>query len=288
MADEVSELLRGWLVRQLSDDQLNWLDDQLAKLAGEPGARAIQIAFGMAPRRLGKSDLELQPADFEAADKARPGWNPVGWSVDIAARVLLLRIAGSKLNSFADLFSQMCRYGDVAEVVALYRGLPLFPVPEQLETQAGEGLRTNMRSIFEAIAHHNPYPREQFDENRWNHMVLKALFVDSQLDPIQGLDERANPELARILRDYAHERWAASRPVTPELWRCVGPYIDADGIADFERLVASGEANERRAGALALTSARLPGARELLKQLPAECVEIKEERLTWSSLAQTL
>lgn len=288
MADVVSEVLRGWLVRQLSAAEIAWLDEQLTKLAEDPSARAIQIAFGMVPRRLGKSDLELKQADFEAADIARSGWNPIGWSVDIAARVLLLRSAGNKLNKFADLFSQMCRYGDVAEVVALYRGMPLFPDPEQLESQAGEGLRTNMRSIFEAIAHNNPYPREQFDENRWNHMVLKALFVESQLDPIQGLDERANPELARIVRDYAQERWAASRPVTPELWRCVGPYINEEAMSDFERLVSIGDANERRAAALALNASQLPAANKLLAQLPAEFAEIKEERLTWSSLAQTL
>ena len=54
-----------------------------------------------------------------------------------------------------------------------------------------------------------------FDEHRWNHMVLKALFNGAALAPIQGLDERANPELAAMLRDYAHERWAADRAVSP-------------------------------------------------------------------------
>jgi hypothetical protein len=192
------------------------------------------------------------------------------------------------MNTFADLFSSMCRYGDVAEVIALYRGMALFPDPDKLEAQAGEGLRTNMRSVFEAIAHNNPYPREQFDENRWNHMVLKALFVESRLDPIQGLDERANPELARIMRDYAHERWAASRPVTPELWRCVGPFIDDAAIPDFERLVERGDANERCAAALALGASTLPAAAKLLESLPSESAAIKDDRLTWSSLARSL
>jgi hypothetical protein len=288
MADAVAQLLRGWLARQLEPDKLAWLDEQLEKLEADPSIRAVQIAFGMVPRRLGKDDLALGPDDYQAAAQARPGWNPVGWSVDIAARVLIMRLAGHKMNTFSDLFSSMCRYGDVAEAVALYRGLPLFPVPEQLEPQAGEGLRTNMRSIFEAIAHNNPYPREQFDENRWNHMVLKALFVDSKLDPIQGLDERANLELARILRDYAHERWAASRRVTPELWRCVGPYADAEALKDLERVIESGDANERRAAALALTSSKSAAAEELLKRLAPECADIADKRVTWSTLAQSL
>ena len=45
-------------------------------------------------------------------------------------------------------------------------------------------------------------------------MVLKALFVESTLHPIQGLDARANEALAHMLCDYAHERWAAGRPVS--------------------------------------------------------------------------
>ena len=68
-------------------------------------------------------------------------------------------------------------------------------------------------------------------------MVLKALFVGSELGPIAGLDDRANPELARILIDYARERWAAGRPVTPELWRPVMPFADDREIkAELDRI----------------------------------------------------
>lgn len=288
MADTVTQILTAWLTRQLTPAQVDWLDGQRAKLAADPSLRNIQIAFGMVPRRLGKDDLALLPADFDAASAARADWDPTDWSVDNAARVLLLIEAGHKTNDFSAIFTTMCQHADVAEAVALYRGLPLYGDPADLEPQAGEGLRTNMRSIFEAIAHNNPYPREQFDENRWNHMVLKALFVDSRLDPIQGLDARANPELARILRDYAHERWAASRPVTPELWRCVGPYADGAALADLGRLIDDGDANEQRAAALALTASPSPQAAVLLEKLPAQRAEIDAGTLTWHALASSL
>lgn len=61
-------------------------------------------------------------------------------------------------------------------------------------------------------------------------MVLKALFIDTTLHPIVGPDERANSKLATLLCDYAHERWAAGRAVTPELWRCVGPHATTDAL----------------------------------------------------------
>ena len=143
-----------------------------------------------------------------------------------------------------------------------------------------------MRAVFEAVAHRNPYPREQFSENRWNHMVLKALFVGSTLAPIQGLDERANPTLMRMLCDYAHERWAAGRPVSPELWRCVGPFADAEALADLQRVLATGGAIERKAAALALAACPAPQAKELLAGAPDLAAAVERVALNWDTLGQ--
>ena len=147
----------------------------------------------------------------------------------------------------------------------------------------GEGLRTSMRAVFEAIAHRSPFPKENFSEDRWNHMVLKALFIGSTLAPIQGLDERANPTLARILSDYAHERWAAGRPVTPELWRCLGPFAEGILLDDLEKLAASKERQERHAAALALSASPDGRAAALLKRLPDEAKLVKAGTLSWES-----
>ena len=248
------ELLRRWLDRQLPEAASAWLGAQLDGLTGAVRDRDLYLALGLVPRKLGKADLDLSAADLEAAGRARPGWDPRGWSVDQAARILILLHAGGTGAVFAQRLTQLCRTADVAEAIAFYRGLPLYPDPERLEAQAAEGTRTNMRAVFEAVAHRSPYPKEQFAENRWNHMVLKALFVGSALHPIQGLEERANPTLARMLCDYAHERWAAGRPVSPELWRCVGPHADAEGLGDLQRVLATGGAIERKAAALALAA----------------------------------
>ena len=61
-----------------------------------------------------------------------------------------------------------------------------------------------------------------------------------------------------MLCDYAHERWAASRPVSPELWRCVGPFAAGAVLDDFARLFERGTADERQAAALALREATDP------------------------------
>jgi hypothetical protein len=267
----------------------------MAALSPESGDRELHLALGLAPRKLGKDDLALLPADLEQANAARPGWDPVGLSVDQAARIAILLKAGGSGERFRDRFVQLCRTADVAEQVAFYRGLPLYPDQELLSHQAGEAARTNMRSVFEALAHNSPYPFEQFDDNRWNHMVLKALFIGSRLHPIQGLGQRANAELARILRDYAHERWAAGRPVTPELWRCVGdapgseagPAVDGT-LDDLGRALGGANRLERQGAALALASRPEPEAKALLASAPDLAAAIADGGLTWDSLAKQL
>ncbi len=285
MVSTPADLLTEWLRRQLPAAAADWLDQELAKL-GAAADRDLYVALGLVPRKLGRQDLELTGTGLEHAQAARAGWDPRGWSLDQAARILILLKAGGSGERFAERFVQLCRTADVAEAIAFYRGLPLYPEPARLEAQAAEGTRSNMRSVFEAVAHRNPYPREQFSENRWNHMVLKTLFVGSTLAPIQGLDQRANPALMRMLCDYAHERWAAGRPVSPELWRCVGRFADEDALADLQRVLATGAATERRAAALALAACPAPRAKELLAAAPELQAAIGRGELSWDGLGQ--
>jgi len=284
MSDTARKLLREWVVRQVDAGRGAWLDAQIAALANDSSDVALEIALGMVPRKLGKAELALKDTDLSAAAKAIPGWDPRGWNVTDAARILLLSGLPSGGKPFAERFRALCRTADVAELATLYRGLPLYPDPASLEEQVGEGLRSNMRGVFDAIAHRNPYPKAHFDQHRWNHMVLKALFIGSPLAPIQGLDERANPELARIMCDFAHERWAAGRPAPFEIWRCVGPFAEGAAIDDLARVLSSGEGIERRAAALALAASPDRRAAQLLAEVPALAADISRKQLTWASV----
>jgi len=277
-------LLREWLLRQLEPGRGAWLEAQLASLQEDAADEALGIALGMAPRKLGKAALTLGDADLAAAEKALPGWDPRGWNVAEAARILLLAGLPATGKPFAARFRALCQTADVEELATLYRGLPLYPDPAALEPQVGEGLRSNVRAVFEAIAHRNPYPQAWFDTHRWNHMVLKALFIGSPLAPIQGLDARANAELARIMRDFAHERWAAGRPVPFEIWRCVGPFAEGPALEDLARVLRKGEAIEKRAAALALAASPDREAARLLQTVPGLAGDISLKRLSWATL----
>ena len=278
-------VLDQWLERQLEPAAREWYRGRRDELASGYSDRALHITLGMIPRRLGKQDLNLDAHDLDQAQACRQGWDPRWWSVPDAARVAALLATEQAGNQpSARRFEDLCRSADVGELIALYRGLPLYSDPSALEAQAGEGLRTNMRSVFEAVAHRSPYPYEQFSQDRWNHMVLKALFIGSTLAPIARLDERANPELARILCDYAHERWAANRPVTPELWRCVGPFAEGSMIDDLQRVLSSDSEQERCAAALALSASNDPRAANVLSSAADLQTRIESGALSWSDI----
>ncbi|HEX5091824.1 MAG TPA: EboA domain-containing protein [Burkholderiales bacterium] len=284
MSQAAGVLLHGWIERQLDPARAGWLDAQLAAVGRDANDAALDIALGLVPRKLGKAALELRDDDLAEARSVVPGWDPRGWNVTDAARVMLLVGGTGGAKSFAERFRRLCESADVAELVGLYRGLPLYPEPASLEAQVGEGLRSNMRVVFEAIAHRNPYPRTNFAQHRWNHMVLKALFIGSPLEPIQGLDERANAELARIMLDFAHERWAAGRAVPFEIWRCVGPFAEGGALDDLARVLERGEPVEKRAAALALSTSPDRRAAELLNHVPGLARDIASRRLSWATL----
>lgn len=273
--------LQLWLDRRLDPPGAQWLRECASSLEGAGTDRDLYRWVSLVSRKLGKAPLALDGAELAVAAQARPGWDPSAWTIDQAARLRLLLATDS--DAFVHRLDQLCATADVDELVAFYRGLPVYPDAPRHRQRAAEGLRSNMKVVFEAVAHRNPYPAEQLPEDAWNQMVLKALFVGSTLDPIVGLDRRANATLARMLGDYAHERWAAGRSISPELWRCVGPFASGRLLGDLERVLEAGTPVERAAAVLALRSAAAPEARHLLDRHAALRDAVAARGVDWQS-----
>ncbi len=277
--------LTTWIQRDCTGD-LEWFSEQVRKVSEEGyRSRALYTSIGLVPRKLGKSDLQLTKADLATADTLCSGWDPTGYSVDMAGRLVLILSAYDESEGFFEAFDTLWRTADVGEQVAFYRGLPLYPNPEKFLWRATDGCRTNIKGVFEAIAHRNPYPAEHFDEVAFNQLCLKALFVGSELNLIQNLDDRHNSALARMMTDYAFERWAASRVVSPELWRCVGAYPDERCLDALERALDGEEPNTRDAAALACLHSPTEAARALLANREALKHRAESGEVTWSGLA---
>jgi len=275
-------LLQAWLEDRLDAEQRAWLAAGCAAAENDP--RAWSIAFATAARRLGHRRWQFTAQQLAAADAARPGWRPGDLSLSAAARLrLLLAVPDAHLPArLAEIFAT----ADLAESVACYRGLPLYPDPEHYRTRAAEGVRSNVQDVFCAVAHHNPYPAEQFADGPWNQMVLKALFIGVALDPIQGLEQRANRDLARMLVDYARERRAAGRTISPELWRCVAPHADGEALDLLAWVLGEGSARERDAAALALHVCPHPDAEAILARDPQRRDAARDGALDWAAIAQ--
>lgn len=264
--NRVAALLEQWLVNRADNRGLAWIEAKRAELAAHAPEWKFFTSFSAAPRFLGKADLHLSPDDLAGADDARPGWDPTHWSIDQAGRTLLaLSLSMDDPEVFVATLDKVFSTADVGESVALYQSLPVLPFPERWVARAAEGIRTSITSVFDAVALDSPYPSEYLDDGAWNQMVLKAVFVGSPLHRIKGIDERANPELAQMLVDYARERRSASRSVTPELWRPVGPFIDDRFAADIAITLESNDESERAAAALALHASGSESAARLLE-----------------------
>lgn len=279
------DLLGQWLAARLPERAMAWLSGGIDRCRAGIADRDLYLLMSLVPRHVGKAALALTDGELQAASASRPGWNPRDWTLDQAVRVHLFCASTADGARMSERLDRLCSAGDIGELVAYYRGLPLYPDQPRYALRAAEGVRSNMRAVFEAVAHRNPYPAEQFADAAWNQLVLKALFVGSPLAPIVGLNARRNPTLARMLCDYAHERWAASRSVSPELWRCVGPYAAGPVLGDFARLFERGTADERQAAVLALREATDPGAARLLDLHAPGAGDGADSKLVWERLA---
>ncbi|NMG10075.1 EboA family metabolite traffic protein [Brasilonema sp. UFV-L1] len=280
-----SGLLHHWLTQRIFSESLSWLDDKIKQVKTGVNRPVFFSAFSAVPRYTGKNDLQLTKTDLEAASAVRTGWFPSYWSVDQAARtLLLLALPQNNQEKYLQTLERVFTAADVGELIALYQALPLLPYPEKFRTRAAEGVRSNMTAVFNAVALRNPYPAEYLSDLAWNQIILKALFVSSPLHLIQGLEERANPELAKMLVDYAHERWAAKRTVSPELWRVVGRFADNAILRDLERAIQDPDPIQQAAAALATAECTLPNAQEVLARYPDLQAQIQSGYLTWNSL----
>ncbi len=282
-----AKTLLAWLNSRVAPENAEWLRLQIEKSGSSNSLHDLYITLGMLPRKLPRIEMNLSAAESAEAERCYAGWQPSRWSIDTAARIAVLcSLAESNSDRFNDILAGLFRNADLSEQIAYYAGIALYPQSDALDWQVSEGLRSNIKAVFETIAHHNPYPALYFDESRWNHMVLKALFVDSTLSPIVGLDQRANHELAVMLVDYAHERQAAGRPVSPELWRCVGPFATGSMVDDLIGVIRSDDPLQQKAGALALSRCQEKSAAFAMSEYPELAAAISEGRLTWDKIAE--
>lgn len=277
--------LRQCLDELAPPEAKNWINQFLLKQQESFAPRPFYYAFSGATRRFPKvavNDLALRFA-------ALPDFQPHRWTLDQLARtVLLLSLVEQHPRCFLQTFRALLDTADMRESVALYSALPLLPEAEALVPLARDGLRSNIVDVFDAIALHNSFPERNFDEEGWNQMILKAIFIRRPLHRIQGVEARANAALAQSLSDLAHERWAANRPVPPELWRSCQGFATPPLAGDLARVLNTPEPGQKEAAALLIAADRTGLLNHLRSQVADLIPSIENGSLTWQSLGQAL
>ncbi len=264
-----------------------WLMQCLKELEGDGAKQQLYTSFSAATRFAGKEVLPLTEADLAGAGQVLPGFTPKGWTMARLARTLLvLHYPSHDADAYVKAIEALFGTADMGEQVALYGALALLPHPEHFVARASEGVRTNIGDVLEAIMLHNPYPAMFLPESAWNQLVLKAVFTGKPLYKIWGLDERSNQALANMLSAYAHERWAAGRCVTPELWRPVARYITPEILMDLQKVFQLQEEVFRKAASLACANSTLPEAQELLDKHYLYKDQIRQGELSWLQVGQ--
>lgn len=286
---QTMEFLHLIFKKEVNEEELNWIDQQQQKLRDHFQLRTFYLAFSSAPRFISKGKLHLTQDELTHAEKLRKGFQPEKWNLlQIVRTYFLLMLPKEDEKDYAATLTKLFETADMEEQVTLYAALPLLPFPEILAKRAAEGIRTNITDVFDAIALHNPFPYDFLHQAAWNQMLLKAVFMQRPLYRIYRADDRANAELARMLVDFAHERWAAKRPVSPELWRFVGPFLNDEYVEDIKKVIEEGEPLETKAGLLACASGKQPQAKQLLDQHPEIKKEIEHGRLNWTVIGKKI
>ena len=271
---------------QISNEGIHWLDQVIYDLETKPVNRSFFIAFSMAPRFTGKEKLLISENDIKEADYIRKGWYINDLTIDRAVRLLLILNAyNGNIAEHKNILNKLLYSGDLRELEAVFSSLPLLPHPQEHYDLALEGKRINMSAIFDRIALNNPFPADYLKEDSWNQMILKAVFIERPLYKIYGLNERINMRLASMLIDYVHERWAAGRTTTPELWRLISPFTDNVILRDIEKLFDQ-EPIHQLAAALICSTSKLPRAKKMLASKPHLEQMIQEENISWDTIGE--
>lgn len=280
----LSKNLKTILKANLQSREWDWLEQKLDHIKKERSGRDLFLTYSLIGSRIPDSPLytlQLEDRELQRYIELQ------GANLRQLARIYLLSdVLIADPEFFAPKVNNIIQVADTSELETFLKYLVLLPDAEGFKATAVATLRTNISTVFDAIALNNPYPSKYFSEQQWNQMYLKAAFMQRDLSKIVDIDKRANADLARIISDYAHERWAASRDIDPYFWRPVSQFLDDQLLLDMERLLNSDNMAEKKAGALCCHHSDNDRAKVLLKKHPDLLEQMENEKINWENVKE--
>ena len=183
---QMAERLRATVLRSADAQAGGWFGQRLADLAGAYDRNAFLAAFAGAGRRLRAFGVRAEAGDVSAAE-ALGLLSFRDWSLDRFARCafLLAALQAAGEHAHASIVDEVFRTGDNPEREAVLAGLLALPEPGRFLATAVEACRSNVESVFAAIACENAYPSIYFADASFNQMVLKVVFIGLPLERVE-------------------------------------------------------------------------------------------------------
>jgi hypothetical protein len=185
-------------------------------------------AFTATARVLGKKPLGADSVSLQGTSGELP---LVGTTTDCAGRMYLLHaLAQATPQQLPAAVQAAYEEGDSQEKLAVMRALPLLPQPERFVEIALDVGRCNELDLFSALAAHNPFASQHYNELTWNKLYMKAVFLDVPLAHVLGVEQRNNAELARMALEYVEQQESAGRRFPNEIWLVIAALPPAGAI----------------------------------------------------------
>jgi len=278
------EDIQNILIKYGKPENVAWLNGKIEKLAEDKSSKDLFMTYSLlnvkfdATRPISFEQLDSESTRYFSAHEAN--------NLQVSRIYLLAAVLEQDLEFFTPKVANIIQVADTGELETFLKYLLLLPNPEAYKQTAVEALRTNIATIFDAIAMGNPYPAKYFNDQQWNQMFLKAAFMERDLSQIESVDQKANEDLTRIISDYAHERWAAGRKIDPLFWRPVSKFLNEQLLNDMRTLLNSDDKIENKAGALCCYHSGNEKAMSLLNGKPELKHKIAERKITWNTIKQ--
>ena len=201
------KLLKIVFLREIPDSGSRWLERVLAA----EDLCALRAAFDSGEARIGRAAWVPSAESKRVLED-----NLLGWTFALPshcgeiARMLILKRACEIPRGTAAVETWYESTDDPGRR-AILRALPLVPRPKRFLDVAVLAVLSPNARLFDAICFDNPYPARYFDEETYNHMVERALFMDRPLERVIGLRSRRGAPLSRVANGYADSRRAGGR-----------------------------------------------------------------------------
>ncbi|MDR4950991.1 EboA domain-containing protein [Chryseobacterium sp. ES2] len=240
------EALYSLIQTRLSEDQMDWMKTVMLF----ENENLFFQNFGRISRMIPSTSLQWSPSEKIVLEQLYPGLTSGQWNLQQICRCLLMVYIPEDQN--VAIIQQLTQSADIGELICIYKGVFFLENAFEFVPLVEEGIRTNITSVFDAIALLNPFAAKYLSLNSWNQLVLKTLFMGRPLYQITNLDLRKNEMLAFIATDFVHERWAAGRTVSPEIWRLMDGFVNKEITSDLLKVIEAGDPLSKHAAIIVL------------------------------------